>query len=275
MREIVYVDDYFLVNFLMDLTALFLTGLILSEKAKARRYLIAALFGGAWSLVPLLAAFPGWATVLFSLAGFPVMPLLVFGVRSGKRFGFACLFFLGSALFLGGTVEALSYFTARFSAARRVTLFVFLAALALGATAWNLWGRGMRRRMDTRVVSLSLTLRGETLSVYGLVDSGSLLREPITGDPVILLKAPEAAPFFEREEMEKMREGRPGKTPLFAVPVRGAAGSGVLFAFRPDGAALHHRLFKKQHKKVRCLVALDFGGGAFAGCPALIPLNLL
>ena len=71
MKEIIYIDDYFGINFLMDLTALLLTALILSEKAKAYRFFLAAALGAFLSLVPILTGFPAWASAAFRRRCFP------------------------------------------------------------------------------------------------------------------------------------------------------------------------------------------------------------
>jgi len=273
MREILYIDDYFLLNFLMDLTAVLFTSRILSEKIKGVRLFAAALLGGLWSVIPLLFSFPAWGQILFAALGLPLLPLTAFSFRGKRRFGFSVLFFFAGSLFLGGAVEAVYFFTARFTEKRKITFLVFAFLIALSATFWELWGKGMKRRMETGVVSFTFSRKERKMSLYGLVDSGSLLKEPISGDPVVIVKASQAAPLFGAEELQRAASGTlPG---FLAIPMKTAAGTRILFGFRPEKAALHHRTFRKEHKEVKCVVALDFSEGAFAGCPALIPLSLI
>ncbi len=277
MRQILYVDTYFFINFMMDLTSLFITGLILSEKARLPRCLLAALFGGAIAVFPVVFSLPYGGAVPLALLSFPGMIGIAFGRKPWRRFFFLCLFCFLTCLFLGGAIEAIYYYAGKFGSAHRITLVVFLIVVSFGATAWNLWGKSMKRKMDTRVISLVILFGKKSLDLYGLVDSGSLLCEPISGQPVILLKAAFADSLLSPEEMKSLQEGTPTSTfPLYAIPMRTASGSQLLFGFRPDGVKLHHKAFRKKYKEIkRVVIALDFSDGGFAGCPALVPLSIV
>ena len=126
---------------------------------------------------------------------------------------------------------------------------------------------------------VGVTIRRGTAQadLYALVDSGLLLREPISGDPVILLKAADAAPLFTPAELSALSRGDgDAGLPLLAIPVKTAAGGSILFGFRPTVVGLHHKAFRRAYRETdRAVVALDFSEGAFAGCPCLVPLSMV
>ena len=101
MKEILYLDVYFLINGVMDLVSLMLAGLIASERGRGWRLVTAALFGSGASLVLLVISPPPFLTLLFGFLTFPVMILIAYGLRSVKRLFFISLFAFLSALFLG------------------------------------------------------------------------------------------------------------------------------------------------------------------------------
>lgn len=275
MHRVIYPDTYFLLNVLMDAASLFITARILSQRVKWYRVLLGAGLGAAASLLPLF--FPRWwATALAALAFLP-MDLIAFGWERARSFFVACLFQFLTALVLGGAVEALYWYSARQEGAHRLTPGIFLFCLCLGLGAFSLWGKSTRRRLEECVVSITIR-RGEAQAdLYALVDSGSMLREPMSGFPVILMKASAASPLFSREEMAALRQGEAqAGLPMYAVPMRTASGSGVLFGFRPTVVGLHHKAFRKAYRETdRAVVALDFSDGAFAGCSCLVPLSMI
>ena len=128
----------------------------------------------------------------------------------------------------------------------------------------------MHRKLETLVVPLSICHGGAREELYGLVDSGALLRDE-EGRPVILLKASSAGKLLSREELEKIRLGLGENT--ISLPIRTASGGGNLYAFLPTAVYFHRKKRTESIKEV--LVALDFSEGGFGGCPVLIPLYAL
>jgi len=271
MKEIVYLDVYFAWNFVLDLVSLLLAGQIVSEKAGWFRLFSASAFGAVFSVLILLCS-PGrgWTFLLGLLLFFPMI-FIAFGKRSFRRFVFVSLFAFLSALFLGGTMEFLSYYAA--GTRQGVTLGIFLSALFFAFGAFVLWGKSLKRKMESRVISLSIRKGEREEQLYGLVDSGSFLRDPESGAPVILLKAEYAGSLLSREEMLRFRLGE-GEG-IVPIPVQTASGRGRLYAFLPEAVHLHRPGKGRRKKEESILVALDFSGGGFAGCPCLIPLSIL
>ncbi len=273
MEEVVYLDVYFLINSVMDAVSFLVAGLILGEKMGFWRCILSGIVGGVFSVFMLFSAWSDGVTLLLSSLFFVPLLLLAFGKRSPKRFFFLYLFSLLTALFLGGALEFVSYYTASLGGNTRggVGVFCFVIFSAFGL--WNLWGRGLHRRMQTLVIPLSIFHRGKREELYGLLDSGSFLRDPQEGRYVILLKAEFAGALFSPHEMERIRMGE--EKGVVEIPMQTAAGTGFLFAFSPDRICFHAPKKAKKKGSKDCLVALDFSGGGFAGCPCLIPLGAL
>lgn len=184
--------------------------------------------------------------------------------------GKIALFYVCTALFLGGAVEAISYYMGRKGS---LTLGVFLFLVFLSFGLFQLFGRRLNQKLDTAVVSLAVRFAGRCEYFYGLVDSGLLLRDPERGLPVLILKAQYASPLLSREFLQTMKEGGEGSV---AIPMKTASGSGVLHAFRPDGVKILKNGKKRKKKEEReILIALDFSEGGFGGCPCLVPLSVI
>ena len=271
MNDVIYLDVYFAWNFVMDLVTLLLAGVIASEKAALYRLCLASLFGAAFAAGILCLNAGRFVLFLAGFAAFFPMVLIAFGKRSYQRLVFLSLFAFLSSLFLGGALSALSYLL---GASGGVTAGAFLSSLLFAFGGYSLWGKSLKRKLESRVISLAISNRGREEQFYALVDSGAFLREPESGAPVILLKAEFAAGLLTAEELFALRLGN-GEG-MIPVPVRTASGEGRLFGFFPSAVRLHRP--GKRKRRAPCekiLVAIDFSGGGFAGCPCLVPLSIV
>jgi len=273
----IYIDTYFFFNAVMDAVALLLAGLCASESVKFRRLILSALFGAAVSVITLLLEMAPLGNLIAAFLSFFPMVLLAFGKKRIRRLTLVSLMAFVSSLFLGGAAEAVTYFVSALGGKLRIGVSVFLVIIFLGFALFSLWGKSLYRKMDTSVISLSISFDGKEAAFFGLVDSGCLLRDPEKGREVILLKGEYAADLLSEEMMNSLRLGlAPKNGNIVAVPVRTATGKTVLFAFSPSYVSLHTAWAGKRNKRLReVLVALDFSEGGFAGCPCLVPLSVL
>ncbi len=273
----IYIDTYFFFNALMDGVALILAGLCASEAVRLRRIVVSSLFGGAVSVISLLLELPPLGTLFAAFLSFFPMVLLAFGKKRLRRLALVSLMAFVSFLFLGGAAEAVTYFVASLGGKARIGVSVFFVLLFLGFGGFTLWGKGLYRKMNTSVISLSISFEGKEAAFFGLVDSGCLLRDPEKGREVILLKGEYAADLLPEGLMTSLRLGAPPEdADIVSVPVRTASGKTVLFAFSPNYVNLHSAVAGKRSKQLReVLIAIDFSDGGFGGCPCLVPLSVL
>ena len=277
MKEVLYLDVFFLINFAMDAVSLAVGALASSEKVRLWRILISSFFGAVFSLGLLFFSAKGVWNLLGGLSGFCGMIFVCFGKKSPRRLGKAGLFSFLAALFLGGVVEAISFYTAASPGGARLTLGVFLIASLLAFGAFSLWGKSVDRKLETAVVSLTIRFSGRCEHFVGLVDSGLLLRDPEGSRPVLLMKAAYASPLLPQAFLKRLETGEAsGEERLFCVPIKTASGSGELYAFLPESVSVLRRGGRKKAKEHRgVLIALDFSQGGFGGCPCLVPLSVL
>ncbi len=274
MKEILYLDVFFITNFLMDLVSLSVGALIASEKAKFSRLLAASLVGALFS-VGILVLSPGRLLQFFAgMISFCLMIFLAFGRKNRRRFGKILTFSFVTSLFLGGAAEAISYYTGFEKS--RITPGIFFALLFFAFGCFSLWGKSVNRKLETAVVSLAITFSGRKEYFFGLVDSGLLLKDPEGQRPVLLLKAEYASPLLPYDFLSHIKNGVcPEGEKLFSIPMRTASGTGRLYAFLPERVSIIKNGKKKNKEWEDVLVALDFSEGGFGGCPCLVPLSVL
>ena len=277
MTEIFYADLYFATNLLMDLVSLSLGALSASHKVTFLRLCLAALFGATCSTVfVILQLEKSWELIL-SVPVFVVMIAFCFGFRYPRRWIKPALFTFCGAVFLGGGAQMLSHYALPDGSKARLGFWILLGTVFLGITFFSLWGNTMSRKLDTAVVSLSITFCGRCQHYFGLVDSGLLLRDPDKGRPVLLMKAQYAEPLLSRELIGRMEKGELSSgEKLLCVPIRSVGGERNLYAFLPERVqVIPMGKRKKKREESDVLIALDFSRGGFGGCPCLVPLSVL
>lgn len=273
MKPVLYVDVYFFINFCFNWICLFITGRILSLTMKIPRFLLSSLLGAAGA-VGLLFVAPRWAVLLLHI----LLSLLIciIGVRHRTVpdfLRFVGLFFLSSVL-IGGGMSALMNVMGGFGGGAAELFLYGTVLFFILYTVWQVCGGWVKKRLSTKVADVEIFYEGKKAIFAGLIDSGNLLREPLTGYPVVLIKARGLEGMLCAQTLQILKTGMTnGSTRVLAVPVHSGAEKRMLFGFVPD--ALFITDGKKGKAAVSAVVAVDDVGDSFAGCQCLLPITLL
>lgn len=158
----------FLVNFLLLLG----TNRLLMYPGFPLRCALAALFGGAWSGACLIPGFAFLGCWYWRLVGMGLTAFFAFGYSGGKRYPLFLLLKL--------SVEAVAAWMGKGD----------VVSLALGGLV--MWSLCRYPMAEQRLIPLTLRYGGNTLRLTALRDTGNTLRDPVSGDPVLVI-GPEAA----------------------------------------------------------------------------------
>ena len=264
MEQVVYGDVYLAINFTMDWLALYLTAKAVKLPVRPLRVSLAAALGAGYALASLLLPDGNILSTFTALAVPFLLMLVAFGrPRDWRELLRPLIAFWAISFLLGGAATAVSYLVARW-AEREAVIGGQVETLPADLPFWGLL---LLALMVGAVVSLLLRVRkklpktvtvevGESadalIALSGLVDSGNLLVEPLSGHSVILVDRSVAA--FLPAELAFLRDGSaPSLTPrLRLIPYSTAAGEGILYGYLP--------------KVVRV------GGKVRAACVAVAPL---
>lgn len=169
----IYLDLVVILNFVVDFLLLLGTNRLSGFPAAARRAAAAAALGALYSgvcMLPRLRFLGGLVWRIVSLAGMAVIAF-GWGKSAWKRSGV----FVILSMALGGVAVSVGkgYFMSLVLAAVGVWL---LCRVAFGG---QVGGR--------EYVPVELTHEGKTVSIIALKDSGNTLRDPITGEPVLVI----------------------------------------------------------------------------------------
>ncbi len=253
--EVIYADEVFLENLIVDYLLLAVTGRIAGTGTKRLRALAAAALGGAYALLARLSGWALWdAWPVRILVGL-LMVLTVFGA-SERLFRLALLFFGVSAAFAGAVMAGALIRGEGVSGAAigRVSLPALILAFAVFYALFSaVFSAVARARVRGGTAQLTIRRGGRRVRVTALLDTGNCLRSALTGLPVAVCSLEAAAPLLDGEALRILRTtpdtaealvklSEAGDYSFFPVPYRavGVKG-GLLPAFRPDSVTLGGR----------------------------------
>lgn len=228
----IYLDLVMLLNFLVDFLLLLGTNRLSGFPPGTGRCALAALLGGVYGGVCLLPGFRFLGNLLWRLVSLGLMAAIAFGCSR-------------SALKRGGVFVLLSM--ALGGVALSIGRGEFLMLVAAAAGVWLLcriaFGDGVGAR---EYVPITLRCGNRAVSLIALRDSGNTLRDPITGEQVLVISADAAIQLTNltaaqlRSPLETLaKRPVPG---LRLIPYRSVGqGGGMLLAMRFEDVKIGSR----------------------------------
>lgn len=171
--EALYLDVLGLINFAVDFLLLAAAKRLSGSGARLHRILMAAALGGVYGCVCVL---PGWRF----LSGI-VWRLIFLMLMGGIAFGFCisglrrCALFVLLSMAVGGAVISFGS-----------SVFLILSA-AVSVCMMCIFG--LRGKIGARYLPVSVFWRGKHYRFQALRDTGNTLRDPITGDDVMVVSS--------------------------------------------------------------------------------------
>lgn len=249
---VVYLDQAFLLNFLADGAALWVTARLAGLPARRGRIALAAGLGGAYGalcLLPPLAVLGGMLPQLLAACG---LVALTFG-RRGPLPRQVLLFYLLSCT-MGGALVAAVRLVRESGGAEVLKLLNWKVFFLVGGLCYLVlsvvFRGGARHALAGELVPVSVILGEKRAEFSALLDTGHTLRDPTTGQPVLIAQVAALVPLWspdqrailvklEREGaarcMEKLEE--PGRWRLLPYRAVGVS-AGLLLCFRADGVTI-------------------------------------
>lgn len=250
----VQAEAYAFWNAAMCFCALPLGGKMAGLPAPSMKPLLLA--AGADGALSVLGAYGMKA---LSLLGLPVSILICFrayGIPACMRCAVTTLL---SSFLTGGAMTALME-------AGCAPLSSGMLALGAGLTAWLMAHLIPNVLCNVRQVELRVEDRAVILPA--MLDSGNLLRDPVTGLPVLVIPAKAARTLFPGLTDPAFLPGLPLGFRL--LNVRTAAGSALLPMFRPDECRIY-----LNGSVCRANLQVAVAGRDYSGVQALVPMAAL
>ncbi|NLW73712.1 MAG: sigma-E processing peptidase SpoIIGA [Clostridiales bacterium] len=225
MREEVYADLLFLINFSMDFLCLYLTARFLRRRMRLVLITSAATVGGVYSVVSLFLPFGKIELFLCDIAVCALICTIAFHSlnKAVGQFVKEVVIYLLISMTLGGIMTALFNLLNRLDLPLQqggdsISSWLFLLlAIISGLTALGS-GNILKRMSARRMLTVKIEFEKRSVTLTGMTDTGNILRDPASGKPVIITDIKSTLPILPDPIRQAAIAGRVDK--LTEIPVK-------------------------------------------------------
>ena len=191
----VYLDIVFLENILMNYIIIFATGVAVKEKLSKVRILISSAIGAIYTIIMYLNIIPIYSNFIMKLVLSIAMVYIAFKPKTFKKLIKNLIIFYLVSFVFGGCVFALMYFIQPQLAQIRNGVFVgaypLKVALIGGLISFaiiQISFKIVKTKLSKKdmIYQIEITINNKSIKTKALLDTGNLLKEPITGLPVVV-----------------------------------------------------------------------------------------
>ena len=193
----IYVDVVLIENLIMNYIILFATGLILKIKIKHIRLILGSLLGAIYSIVAYTGFLKLYSSFILKIILSVIIVYIAYNPQSVKKLSKELLFFYLTSFVFGGAAFALIYIVKPQDILMKNGLFlgtyplktVILAAIVafiVIITAFTIIKSKMTKK--DLIYKIEVKLNGKEIQTEALVDTGNMLKEPITNTPVVVIE---------------------------------------------------------------------------------------
>lgn len=166
-----YVAAMMVISWFVDMLILAGTARLAAIKLQWSRGTMGALIGAAYKGLCMIRAFSFLNHMLLRLFMMAIMGVIAFGCRRSSMRPVVTFMVLQMAL--SGLVAGMGEVR-------------ILPSLLGGIALWLLCAFG-RRELGGKIIPVELTNRGKTVQIRALVDTGNMLKDPVTGEAVLVV----------------------------------------------------------------------------------------
>lgn len=225
MKTYLYVDFYFILNFIMNLFLIMATAMLRQKRCRFLRFLF---LSAANAVLSVVFTYFLWGNITLEL-GTVIAQIGVFLFLSFEREGFGIwvgdiICFLFWTFFTGGVIGVIQQILMRWLGTFRASsIGVIIAAVAMLSILFFLfrWELISQEQERKNIRTVKVIHRGRKVTIQALYDTGNQLVSPYTGESVVIISG-------------KLSEaiGLPsGQNPVL-IPYHSIGGSGLLKAYR-------------------------------------------
>lgn len=193
----IYIDVVLIENLIMNYIILLATGLILKLKIKHIRLILASLLGAIYSIVAYTRVLEVYSSFVLKIILSVLIVYIAFNPQKVKQLWKDILIFYLTSFVFGGAAFALIYIVKPQDILMKNGLFLGtypLKTVMLGAitaffiiiTAFTVVKKKISKK--DMFCKTEIQLNGEKIKANTMIDTGNMLKEPITNTPVIVVE---------------------------------------------------------------------------------------
>jgi len=278
-----YVDIYFLINFTVDLLALYFAAYFSKIPTTAPRLLISAIIGAFTAVAAFFTQDSVLLTCAATLLGLIVMSAVGVGRASlRRRIKFAFAFLMFSALVGGAAYFLWDILDRAFAGGLPINdesvngkLLMFSIVILVCIGVFRMFVSLFSSNGTERALKIRIDFLGKTVDTEAFIDSGNLAVDPMDMRPVLILKPNVARAVFPEAVIhlsDPDKLDREVRKRVRLIPISRFGATHVLTGLRTDGVYV---ISEEGETAISVTVAIDREEGDFGGYQALMPASAI
>lgn len=193
----IYIDIVLIENIIMNYIILFATSIILKRKIKNIRLLLASLLGAVYSVIAYMSVLEIYSSIILKIVLSIIIVYIGFNPQNVKQLWKNLLIFYLTSFVFGGAAFALIYIIRPQEILMKNGLFLGtypIKTIILGAILSFILIIAVFTIVKTKITKkdmfckIEIKLNGKIVKAKAMIDTGNMLKEPITNTPVIVVE---------------------------------------------------------------------------------------
>ena len=211
----IYLDVVILENLIMNSIIMYATAIVTKNKIKHIRILIASLIGAIYSVVSYISNLAIFSNLFTKILLSIIMVYIAFNPKGIKTLGkITLLFYLTSFLF-GGVAFSMIYIIKPQNIIMKDGLFLGtypLKTIFIGAIIASIiliaGFKVVKNKISKKDMfcNINIKIQGKEKNIKVMIDTGNLLKDPISGMPVIVIEHTELYDILPKELLNNLEK---------------------------------------------------------------------
>ena len=193
----IYVDIVIIENLIMNYIILLATGVVTKSSIKSIRLILASLLGAVYSVLAYSGILKVYSNIAMKILLSVIIIYIAFNPQNKKKMWKTLVIFYLVSFAFGGAAYALIYIVRPQDIIMKNGLFLgtypLKSALLGGMIVFVLiiiTFKFIKRRLSAKDITykIEITINKKEIKTNALIDTGNMLKEPITGTPVIVVE---------------------------------------------------------------------------------------
>lgn len=193
----IYVDIIFLENIIMNMAILYATSILLKEKARFFRIVIASAIGSIYVIISYISNLKIYSSIILKIILSVIIVYVAFNATKAKLLLKQTLIFYLTSFVFGGVALYLIYFikpeeitmiNGNFSGTYPIKVIFLGAVVAISIIMISIKIIKTKITKKDMFYDITIKLEGREVKTKAMVDTGNLLKEPITNTPVVIVE---------------------------------------------------------------------------------------
>lgn len=211
----IYLDVVIIENLIMNSIIIYATAIITKSKIKHIRILISSLIGAIYSVLSYISNLAIFSNLFTKILLSIIMVYIAFNPKDIKTLGKITLLFYLTSFVFGGVAFALIYIIKPQNILMKDGLFLGtypLKTIFLGAIVASIilitGFKVVKSKFSKKDMfcNINIKIQGKEKNIKVMVDTGNLLKDPISGMPVIVIEHTELYDILPKEILNNLEK---------------------------------------------------------------------